>query len=151
MALLDWAKTSEMYMLICNCGLYYELELIPPSPTAMSMWGSCSIHCYSQNGIRTLPSFLRALSFMPPSCILCSQQRLHWCRSVHSIHRIHAPNHQNIPHRNKQTRAEKMDKGPLLLEEQSNPQLYHDRRCVRTVQGVDCDGESNSCSFFNRW
>ena len=30
MELLDWAKTSEVHMLICSCVFHYELELIHP-------------------------------------------------------------------------------------------------------------------------
>ena len=54
MELLDWAKHSDLHMLIRSCVFHYELELIPPLQTAMAALEGSGIHCCSLNGILCL-------------------------------------------------------------------------------------------------
>ena len=55
MELLNWAKTSDIHMLIRSCVVHFELELIHPFADVMAVSAVCGIRCCSLDGIPHSP------------------------------------------------------------------------------------------------
>ena len=100
MELLDWAKHSDLHMLIRSCVFHYELELIHPlCRRQWPCWATLAYIAALQMEFCVCMAASRVHHTRPSAGILRCHQCQQRCRRVHRVHRVYALCHQSLAHR----------------------------------------------------
>ena len=154
MELLDWAKTSEVHMLIRSCVFHYELELIHPfadgNGRVCRLWHTLLLSKWN-------PAFV----WLPVESIIHDRQQEYYAAINASndagestvfiefmLSAIKASLMDAISMSDKMS-DEKMDKATLRWKKIEEYLKTHDYIMNADVRGVVGNGESNSCPISN--